>query len=246
MERLHKYLARAGVASRRRAEELISKGLVKVNGKIVSEMGYKVDPLQDVIEYSNELVKQEDKRVYIMINKPQKVMTTLKDPQGRQIISDLLQGISQRLYPVGRLDYMTEGLLILTNDGDLAYRLTHPRYKVDKKYIAHVEGDVTPGGLKLLRQGVQLEDGPTMPADVKILSAHEGATTLQITIHEGRNRQVRRMCQAIGHPVTALKRLSFGPLNLGDLRPGQYRYLGLEEVRALKKACGLLIKGKNA
>lgn len=237
MERLHKYLARAGKASRRHAEEMIKAGRVRVNGRIVTEMGCQIDPESDVVLLDGQKVLLTEKAVYILLNKPAQVVTTLDDPQGRRKVSDLLQGINERVYPVGRLDYDTEGLLVLTNDGDLAYRLTHPKHKVDKVYIAVVKGEVTDKVIDTLRSGVMLEDGRTMPAKVRRL-AGGSQTTLEITIHEGKNRQVRRMCEAVGHPVIALKRVGFGPLALGGIEPGSYRHLNKQELRSLQQACG--------
>ena len=239
MERLQKYLARAGVCSRRKAEELIREGRVKVNNKTVSETGVKIDPLSDLIALDGKEVRLKDNLVYLILNKPARVITTLSDPQKREIVSDLLKGIDARVYPVGRLDYLTEGLLLLTNDGELAYRLAHPKFKVDKTYLAEVRGVVGEARLRELRRGVMLEDGPTLPAAVRRLSADSGRTLLEITIREGRKRQVRRMCEAIGHPVLSLKRTRFGPLSLGGLPPGQFRQLKQEEIKVLRRTAGL-------
>lgn len=237
MERLHKYLARAGKASRRRAEEMIRAGRVRMNGNTVTEMGCQIDPEKDVITLDGQRVLLTEKPVYILLNKPPQVVTTLDDPQGRRKVSDLLHGINERVYPVGRLDYDTEGLLVLTNDGDLAYRLTHPKHKVDKVYVAVVKGDMSDKAIDTLRSGVVLEDGKTMPAKVRRL-AGGSQTKLELTIHEGKNRQVRRMCEAVGHPVLALKRIGFGPLELGSIESGSYRHLSRQELRNLRQACG--------
>lgn len=239
-ERLQKFLSRAGIASRRQAEEYITQGLIRVNGKVVVEMGMKIDPEKDVVLFNGKKVSVKQELLYIILNKPLNVITTLKDPQGRQKVTDLLEGIKTRVYPVGRLDYQTEGLLLLTNDGELAYRLTHPRYKVKKTYLVKVLGMMTPESIRMLKNGVTLDDGPTMPAQVRVITGGSEFTTLEITIHEGRNRQVRRMCEAVGHVVTALKRISFGPLELKGLKPGEYRFLKNEEVTALKIACSLV------
>lgn len=238
-ERLQKFLAAAGVASRRRAEEYIRAGRVKVNGQIITEMGYKVNPWQDKIFVDGKAIKVKEEFVYLLLNKPPLVMTTLHDPQQRAIITDLLPGIEQRVYPVGRLDYESEGLLLLTNDGELAYRLTHPRYKVPKTYRVKVKGKISSEALQLLREGVALEDGITQPAKVEVLLASKNNTSIAITIREGRNRQIRRMCEAVGYPVLNLQRISFGPLELGKLPSGKYRALTEREIRALKKACKL-------
>lgn len=232
-------MARAGVASRRRAEMMIQDGRVKVNGKIVQEMGCKVDPDKDLVMVDNRSICLKEEKVYLILNKPVKVVTTLHDPQNRVIISDLLKDVKTRIYPIGRLDYLTEGLLLLTNDGELAFRLTHPKFKVPKTYIAKVRNHITNDALKRLREGVMLEEGKTMPALVKILKSSQGFTLVEMTIHEGRNRQIRRMCKAVGYSVVALKRISFGPLSLGDMSPGQYRSLTQKEISTLKKACQL-------
>jgi len=239
-ERLQKFLARAVIASRRQAEEYIKAGRVKVNGLVITELGSKVDPDRDRVAIDNKPVKAEEELVYLLLNKPPLVVTTLHDPQGRTKVTDLLPGIKQRVYPVGRLDYETEGLLLLTNDGELAYRLTHPSYKVPKTYRVKVQGNPSRTALQRLRNGVKLEDGMTQKALVKVLQPGKDSTLLEITIREGRNRQIRRMCQAVGHPVLALRRIRFGPLQLGSLSPGQYRALTKEEIISLKKACRLL------
>jgi len=240
LERLQKYLARAGIASRRRAEELIKNGRVKVNGQTVSEMGIKIDPASDVVTFDDLGTNLQEEKVYLMLNKPARVVTTLEDPQGRCKVTDLIKGVKTRVFPVGRLDYLTEGLLLLTNDGELAYRLTHPKYKVNKVYVATVRGNIDEPALTKLRQGVMLDDGLTMPARVRLLTVENRVSTLEITISEGRNRQVRRMCNTVGYPVASLKRIQFGMLKLQDLESGQYRHLHEKEVAVLKKACAML------
>ena len=239
MERLQKFLAQAGIASRRKAEELILAGRVKVNGMTITQLGSKIDPKKDIVTLDQRPVKITKQYEYYLLNKPCRVVTTMHDPQGRTKVKDLLHGINTRVYPVGRLDYDTEGLLILTNDGELAYRLMHPKYKVAKTYLVTVKGILDKNSLRRLQKGVLLEDGPTMPAKVTILESGENYCRLEMTIREGRNRQVRRMCEAVGHPVLSLKRLKFGPLSLGQLKPGQYRKLEEKEIRELKKACQL-------
>lgn len=222
MERLQKMMAQAGVASRRKSEELIRAGRVRVNGKVVTKMGVKVDPDQDLVEVDGKpITGREEPKVYLLLYKPRGYVTTAKDPQGRPTVLDLVH-VPQRVYPVGRLDYDTEGLLILTNDGDLTYRLTHPKHEVDKVYHALVAGHPPEDKLQQLRTGIMLEDGPTAPAKVRRLKKIQGNTLLEIIIHEGRNRQVRRMCEAIGHPVLHLKRVAIGDLTLGNLKPKQY------------------------
>jgi len=238
-ERLQKRLARAGVASRRRAEEFILAGRVKVNGEVIRELGVKADPDRDLIEVNGKRLRIEEKKIYVLLYKPRGYVTTARDPQGRPTVLDLLPDIKTRVFPVGRLDYDTEGLLLLTNDGQLTFALTHPRHKVPKTYLALVEG--IPGEAKLqeLRQGVPLEDGLTAPALVRLAGKEGRRAWLEITIHEGRNRQVRRMCEYIGHPVIHLKRTSLAFLNLKGLHKGQYRFLTGEEIRKLKQLTGL-------
>lgn len=235
MERLHKFMARAGVASRRRSEELIAAGRVKVNGKTVTTPGFKIDPLRDRVEVSGRTLQRPERLVYLLLYKPVGYVTTVSDPRGRPKVTDLLRGVKERVYPTGRLDYDTEGLLLLTNDGDLTYALTHPSHEVDKTYVARVQGVPTADKLDALARGVELEDGLTAPARVRLLGAREGNGILEITIHEGRNRQVRRMCEHIGHPVIHLRRVRLGPLQLGSMKPGQFRHLEPAEVRRLKK-----------
>lgn len=236
MERLQKILAGAGVASRRKCEEMILNGQVQVNGETVTTLGTKADPAVDVITVNGKTIGAE-KKIYIMLNKPKGVITSASDPQGRKIVTDYLKGISERLYPVGRLDYDTEGLLLLTNDGDFAHLLTHPKHHVPKTYLATVKG--VPHGTELdkLKQGIMLEDGMTSPAEVEYYDVDpEGKqAVISITIHEGRNRQVRRMFEAIEHPVTKLKRISFGEVYLENLKRGIYRHLSKEEVEGLFK-----------
>ena len=245
-ERLQKVMARAGVASRRHSEELIQAGRVTVNGRVVTELGTKVVAGRDIIEVDGRPLGQSEAKVYVMLNKPKGYVTTLFDPQGRPKVTDLLEGqVAERVYPVGRLDYDTEGLLLLTNDGDLANGLMHPARRVKKTYIAKVRGVPGPAKLKKLEEGVELEDGPTAPAAVKVLDVRApNSATVSLRIHEGRNRQVRRMFAAIGHEVIHLKRTTMGPLNLGDLPIGQWRNLTDEEVAALYRAAGLRLGGK--
>lgn len=234
MERLQKFLAHAGIGSRRSCEELILQGKVKVNGFIVTALGTKIDPDNDKVEIDNNIIKSKEDMVYVLLNKPDGYVTTSKDPQGRPTVIDLIKRVNKRIYPVGRLDYQTEGLLLLTNDGELAYRLTHPKYKVKKVYQALVKGNPDEKTLQKLRKGIILEDGITQPAQVKILNKIKENTLLELAIHEGRNRQVRRMCKAINHPVLNLKRTQIGFLTLGSLPKGQFRFLTSKEIEQLK------------
>lgn len=237
-ERLQKYLAEAGVASRRKAEELIAQGKVKVNGKVVTQMGMKIDPAKDEVTYLDKKVTTKDtKMVYIMLYKPEGYVTTAKEQFGRPAVMDLIKGVKERIFPVGRLDYDTSGLLLLTNDGDLTYKLTHPKHDVDKTYIAKLYGIPDEGALQKFRRGVVIDGKRTKPAKIQIIDKDKDGRfcTAEIIIHEGRNRQVRKMCEAIKHPVAQLKRVATGELKLGDLQKGKYRHLTEKEIKYLKK-----------
>ncbi len=245
-ERLQKVMARAGVASRRHCEALIQAGRVTVNGQVVTQLGTKVVPGKDVIEVDGRPLGTPETKVYVMLNKPKGYVSTLYDPQGRPKVIDLLgDEVAQRVYPVGRLDYDTEGLLLLTNDGDLAHGLMHPSRMVKKTYIVKVRGVPGPAKLRALQEGIELEDGPTAPAEVKMLDVRPpNSATLSVRIHEGRNRQVRRMFAALGHEVIHLRRTTLGPLKLGDLPVGEWRYLTDQEVADLYRAAGLRLGGR--
>ena len=235
MERLQKVIAYAGVASRRKAEQYILEGKVKVNGKVVKELGTKVSTSDD-IEVNGVKIEKEDK-VYFLLYKPRGVISAVTDDKGRKTVTDLFRKeVHQRIFPVGRLDYDTSGLLLLTNDGEFSYQMTHPKFKIDKTYIARVKGVPTIEGLKKLQRGIKLEDGKTAPAKVSMTSFDEkaGKAICEITIHEGRNRQVRRMFEAIGTPVVKLKRERFAFLDLTGLMPGEYRQLTKHEVKLLR------------
>src|SRR5688500_3951701 len=258
-ERLQKILAQAGIASRRAAEEIISAGRVAVNGTVVREMGVRADPAKDTITVDGRPVAissgtaKSAEMVYVMLHKPPGVVSTVKDTHGRTTVLDLIgktEGEPRRagrpvapprarVYPVGRLDADTTGLLLLTNDGDLTFRLTHPRLGVEKECRALVRGRPPEQALQMLREGIEIEVELTAPAVVDWLGAREGSTMLRVVIHEGRKRQVRLMMAAIGHPVVELQRVRFGPLTLGDLEPGKWRALALHEVHALRKAVKL-------
>lgn len=231
--RLQKFLAQAGVASRRRSEKLILEGKVAVNGEIITQLGTKIDPEKDTITVNNKVIRAEKRKVYIALNKPVGYITSLKDPQGRKKVTDLIKNVEERIYPVGRLDYDTEGLLLLTNDGDFTYALTHPKHEIKKVYVAEVQGLPTESELDKLRTGLILSDGVTAPAEAVILKQHGKNSLVQIALHEGRNRQVRRMLEAIGHPVIRLKRIKIGCLSLNGLRVGEYRFLSKQEVQDL-------------
>ncbi|MCU0661000.1 MAG: pseudouridine synthase [Myxococcota bacterium] len=227
--RLQRLLAIAGVASRRKAEELITAGRVTVNGKRTTELGAKADPNRDRIELDGKVLASEPKLTIIM-NKPRGIVCTANDPEGRQTVLDLLKDSKLRLYPVGRLDFNTSGALLLTNDGELSYALTHPRYGVEKVYEAKIRGLVSEEMLARWRKGIELEDGVTAPAEVCRLEVEEGYTWLQVTLREGRNRQIRRMAEATGLEIIKLKRSSFAGIGIEGLRPGQYRPLTEEEM----------------
>ncbi len=214
---------------------MVSAGEVKVNGQVITAPATHIDPEEDVIEVSGRRVLLDVEKIYILLNKLPGYLSTTTDPHGEQTVLDLLPPMNKRIYPVGRLDKDTEGLLLLTNDGELTYRLTHPKHHVNKVYLAWVTGNPTDESLEKLRRGIMLEDGMTSPA---LVEREEGAggSCLRITIYEGRKRQVKRMCNAIGHAVQRLKRIQVGPIHLGDLRPGHYRYLSQEEVNALKQS----------
>jgi 23S rRNA pseudouridine2605 synthase len=229
-ERLQKVLARAGVGSRRACEELIAAGRVLVNGE-PAPLGRRVDPSTDTVTVDGVPVAVREDLVYYLLNKPAGVVSTAADPQNRPTVTSLVPP-EPRVYPVGRLDAESEGLILLTNDGDLTYRLTHPSFGVEKEYLVEVQGSPKAGAIRRLREGVRLDDGITAPARV----ATVGPGTLRITIHEGRNRQVRRMGDAVGHPIRRLVRTRIGPLRIGSLPPGQWRLLAAAEVRALERA----------
>lgn len=237
LERLQKVLAHAGVASRRKSEEIIRQGRVTVNGRVVTELGTKVDPARDEILVDGRPIQRSTGHVYVMLNKPQGVISAMKDRRGRQALGDLVS-LPQRLYPVGRLDLDSEGLVLLTDDGELANLLTHPRYEHDKEYEVWVNGEPTEETLNTWRQGVSLEGKITAPARVEVLArtsrVPSAGTLLRVVMHEGRKRQIRRVAELLGHPVRELKRVRLGPLELGLLEPGQWRYLTTREVRSLE------------
>ncbi len=238
-ERINKFLARAGVASRRGAEELISAGRVRLNGNLVVEFGTKVLPGRDVVEVDGVAVRVKSDRVYVVLNKPVGYVSTLKDPQGRRTVAELMPETDHRLFNVGRLDMDTTGVLLLTDDGELAHRLMHPRYHVSKEYLATVAGRPTETTLKQLRAGVELDDGMTRPAEATAERLGDTTSVVRLVIREGRKRQVRRMLRAVGHRVVALHRVRFGPIELGDMALGTTRTLTEDEVAALIANAGL-------
>jgi 23S rRNA pseudouridine2605 synthase len=241
MERLQKILARAGVASRREAERWIAEGRVTVNGAVVRKLGSQADPAKDAIKVDGKRIKPVTAPLYFALNKPPGIVTTLKDPQQRPDLTQITArlGDKRRVFPVGRLDFNSSGLLLLTNDGELAQRLTHPRFGVKKVYRVKLSECPDEQDLLLLRKGIRLEDGMTAPARVKVVERLKKNAWVEIEIHEGRNRQVRRMFEALGYFVEKLIRLRIGPVALGALEPGELRPLSQIEVKALKRAVGL-------
>lgn len=235
--RLQKFLARAGVASRRASEKLIEAGRISVNGQVVTELGTKVDPEADEVRLDGAPVRKAAEAVTLMLNKPAGYLTSMKDPQGRPCVAQLVPlDEFPALYPLGRLDYDTTGLLLFSTDGELGNAVLHPSHHVDKTYRALVKGKPSEAALDRLRSGVVLDDGPTQPAEVRLAGRKGKNAYVEIIIHEGRKRQVKRMCEAIGHPVLQLHRVSFGPLELGDLPEGKYRVLSEQEAAALERA----------
>lgn len=228
-ERLQKYMARCGVASRRKCEEIILSGKVKVNGFVVKELGTKVNFIEDKVEYDGKLILPEERKVYIMLNKPEGYITSAKDEKNRKTILDIVS-IDERIYPIGRLDYDSSGLLLLTNDGDIYNKIIHPRVKIIKEYVALVKGEVKKIELEKLESGIDIGGYTTAPAKVELLNYDRGNSIIKIGIHEGKNRQIRRMCSSINHEVISLKRTAIGKIKLGDLKKGEYRDLSLEEL----------------
>ena len=251
--RLQKVLAQAGIGSRRACEALISEGRVEVNSEVVTEQGRRVDPEHDVIRVDGARIPPPRRHLYLVVNKPRGVVVTMDDPEGRRTVADLIaEGANrrsgalgsrrsltkERLFHVGRLDTESEGLLILTNDGDFAHKLAHPSYQVPKTYIVEVSGAVSPQTLRRLRHGITLEDGPVRPTSVKIVSDAGAKTLLKITLLEGRNRILRRTMEAVGHPVRRLSRIGIGPVRLGNLKVGEFRELTREELGGLLDLTG--------
>ncbi len=235
LERLQRILARAGIASRREAEKIIKEGRVTVNGKVITQMGFKADPDKDFIKVDGKRIDRFEPTVTILLNKPKGYVSTVKDPKGRPTVIDLLKRIKWRLYPVGRLDYDAEGLLFLTNDGELAYKLSHPKFLVPRTYMVKVSGVPEEKELLRLKKGVMLEDGIAKAVSCKIIGFRDKNCWIKITVTEGRNRLIKRMFLAIGHPVLKLKRIQFGSIKLGRLPRGEFRFLTNEEVKSLKE-----------
>lgn len=228
-ERLQKYMSNCGVASRRKCEEIILAGKVKVNGVLVNEVGVKVNPLKDTVEYEGKIISKEENKVYIMLNKPEGYISSVKDEKGRDTILDIVK-VKERIYPIGRLDYDSSGLLLLTNDGEIYNKIIHPRVEIIKKYIAVVKGEVTEKDIKKFEIGIDIGGYITAPAELKIISIDKDVSTIEIGIHEGKNRQIRKMCAALNHEVLSLKRIAIGDIKLGYLKRGEYRNLNNDEI----------------
>jgi 23S rRNA pseudouridine2605 synthase len=231
--RLHKLLAQSGIASRRKCEELMLAGLVVVDGEVVTRLGTKVDPHTAVIRVNGKRLPPVSEHVYLALNKPRGVVSTMSDPEGRRTLQDLVSDRPERLFHVGRLDTDTSGLILLTNDGDFAHRMAHPSYEVDKTYVAEVEGEVTKATIRTLLEGVTLDDGPVTVSKARLVSGASGKSIVELVIHEGRNRIVRRLLDHVGHPVRRLTRTAIGPVALGQLKGGELRDLTLDELGEL-------------
>ncbi|AOR23515.1 pseudouridine synthase [Clostridium taeniosporum] len=232
-ERLQKYMASCGVASRRKCEELILSGEVKVNGMIITELGTKVNPMKDKVEYKGNLITKEEKKVYIMLNKPEGYITSAKDEKGRKTVLDLVK-VNERIYPIGRLDYDSSGLILLTNDGDIYNKIIHPREELNKKYISVVKGEVSKKDINSFKNGIDIGGYVTAPANLKVLNYEGGKSTIEVCIHEGKNRQIRKMCAALNHVVISLNRVSIGNLKLKYLKKGEWRELSTEELNYIR------------
>jgi len=237
--RLNKFLSKAGVASRREADKLITEGRISVNNEVVQVLGAKVDDEKDVIRIDGKKIRLKDKFQYLMVNKPPGYLVTLKDPSKRPTVLDLIPSLKSRVFPVGRLDFDSEGLLLLTDDGELAYRLTHPRYGIKKVYVVKVKNIPERSRLHILERGIRIDGKKTAPAKVRLLKSGSKSALIRVELTEGRKREVRRMFEAIGHPVRELKRIQFAELNLRNLKRGQWRHLTLEEISKLKRLTSL-------
>lgn len=233
LERIQKIIARAGIASRRSAEKMIREGRVSVGGKIITELGTKADGESDEIRVDGNLISQGRSKIYLLLNKPRGYLTTLDDPGGRPIVSDLIVGISERVFPVGRLDYDSEGLLLMTNDGDFAQRVQHPMFKVSKTYLAKVKGNITKKEFDVIKRGAKLEDGDFRPYDVSLDKRNKKSCWIKLTIFEGRNRVIRRFFDTLNYPVTRLIRIAIDDIYIDGLKQGEFRYLKSKEIKKL-------------
>ncbi len=237
--RLNKFLSQAGIASRRESDRLIEQGRVKVNGRVTTELGIKVDEEKDHVEVNGRTVRVSKHKVYILLNKPAGYLVTMSDPLGRPTIRKLLAGLTPGVVPVGRLDFDSEGLLLLTNDGELAFRLTHPRYEVPKTYIVRIDGAISPEAVARLGKGIVLDGAKAVPDKVVVLESGAGHSQLRVELHEGRKREIRRMLEAVGHRVSRLRRTALAGLSLKGIAPGEWRALTSREVASLKRQVGL-------
>ena len=234
--RINKFMATCGVASRRKCDELIEKGRVKVNANVCKKLGMQINPEQDLVTVDDRPIRLTNNFVYYMLNKPCNVVTTVSDPNGRPTVMDYMPKGKNRIFPIGRLDYNTSGLLLFTNDGDVAQKLLHPSFEFGKTYIVDIKGDIAEAEIKKLQNGVDIGDFVTSPAKVEIINKTPATTTLKVVIHEGKNRQVRRMFDAVGHKVQKLQRVAVGKIKLGDLPLGKYRELTKEEIAYIKSS----------
>lgn len=232
-ERLQKYMASCGVASRRKCEEIILEGRVKVNGEVVTELGIKVEPGKDTVEYNGVLLTKEEKKVYIMLNKPEGYICSVKDEKDRKTVLDIVN-VSERIYPIGRLDYDSSGLILLTNDGDAYNKIIHPREEITKRYIVVVKGEITEKDKDAFKKGIDIGGYVTAPAAIEVITFENGKSTIEVGIHEGKNRQIRKMCAALNHEVLSLKRIAVGEIKLGYLKRGEWRELKQKELDYLK------------
>ena len=239
-ERLNQILSLAGLTSRRKADDLIKSGRITVNGRLITQLGTRAVWGSDLIEVDGKEISKPSERLYLILNKPFGYICSLNDPEGRPIVSDLLNDIPQRVYPVGRLDFDTLGLLLFTNDGEWAYRLTHPKYQVSRTYKATVAGRIADEAIDILKKGVKLEDGPSGRSKVTLITRNERQSVVRITIARGKTRQVRRMLEAVEYKVIHLMRIGFGKPKLGDLKVGEYRHLETIEVESMKKLVGMI------
>ena len=237
--RLNRFLAVAGIASRRAGDSLILAGRVCVNGRVADALGTKIDPDVDQVAVDGRLIRPAQERVYCLFNKPTGCLSTVTDPHGRRTVMEYVKNVPQRIFPVGRLDYDTEGILLFTNDGELSHALIHPRFGVDKEYEVLVRGQPTDDALQRLESGIPMYGRLTAPARVRVQAGTHDGTWLSMTVHEGRKRQIRNMCAYVGYPVRQLRRTRFGPITLGNLPSGQWRYLSIQEIQVLRQAVGM-------
>ena len=236
--RINKYLARSGIASRRNADALILQGRVKLNGKLVKKPGVQVQEGKDIVKVDGKVISPETGSYYIMLNKPAGYLVSSRDPHHKKLVTSLLREYKGKVFPIGRLDRESSGLLLFTNDGELAFRLSHPRFAVEKTYEVVCQGAITDSTLKTLQKGIILEDGPTAPSRLKLVHKAISTSVVRITIHEGRKRQVRRMFKKVGYPVLSLKRIAFGGLNLGSLEEGKFIHVKKSEIKKLRLLVG--------